>query len=373
MHLLEYLVSLFKKRAPRRQHRINSLESSLLGQLPIELISYITEFMDPVSAASFSFCSQQIYSIIGPRYLKALQQEDHRLELYEFLTPLEPLFPDHVLCYYCKKLHSMTHVRRYIFPSDSRRVSYPKCKDALGRSLTSAYISPSFSWMIFQSTMKRYRQGLDYSKLLRLLSYHYTRTRPPWHVQDFAVLPRIANGCLLLRTQVVFLPFRWADSISICPHAQRVGRINAKSRNRFGEYIQYRMTHWQDEPESREAGMMQCEYCRTEFRLDFKEFEGHVVMVFTKWQDFGRGVSPLDHDWRSHVIDPDNKYSALWERVDFKKGSISNAFERGKEFNLPSLTDSWRKEWLEKSRLGSLAIYEYLSENEGSNPGNTAL
>jgi hypothetical protein len=116
------------------------------------------------------------------------------------------------------------------------------------------------------------------------------------------------------------------------------------------------MIHW-DEPESREAGLVHCEYCLTEFRLDFKALgrEG-VAMVFTKWQNLGRGLFPWDLEWRSHIYDPEARLmETLWERVYFERGSISDAFEEGKDFEFASsLTSSWRKEWLRRSYVAAV-------------------
>jgi hypothetical protein len=118
------------------------------------------------------------------------------------------------------------------------------------------------------------------------------------------------------------------------------------------------MKHW-DDPESDEAGLLQCEYCFTEFRVDFKAFEGQgIAMVLTKWHNIGRGLFPWDLEWRSHVLSvkPDGM-RLLWERVQFEKGSISDAFEDGKEFEFASLlTSSWRKEWLSKTYGGNFYV-----------------
>ena len=343
-------LSKFFRRAPR----INALESSSLGQLPVELILHITRFLDPASAASFSLCCRPISLIIGgTQCLKALQHEDRKSELYEFLTLLEPGLPDHVLCYYCKKFHAIKHAKRHIYENlsyySSPRRQVPKCWGANLDSRALSLISENFSWIVFQMAMKRYRQGRDYTRLLDLMSYHATTSWKPGYVRQRTALLRIVNGSLLVREQRVFLPFREDERWGACPH---------NNGSHFWNYLRDRMMHW-DEPESREAGLKQCEYCLTEFRLDFKAFEGQgVAMVFTKWQSLGRGLFPWDLEWRSHIYKRETRWmEALREPVYFERGSISSAFEEGKDFEFASsLTSSWRKEWLRRSYVGRFSV-----------------
>ena len=343
----------FLRKFCRRRPRINALESSSLGQLPVELILHITRFLDPASAASFSLCCRQISLIIGTQYLKALQHEDRQSELYEFLTLLEPGLPDQVLCYYCKKFHAIKHAWRHTYKNLSYYSSTsrqpPKCWSVTRKSWASSYISGNFSWTVFQMAMKRYRQGRDYTRLLDLLSYHATTSWKPGHVRQTTTLLRIVNGSLLVREQRVFLPFQGDECWSACPH---------HAGSHFWKYLRDSMIHW-DKLESREAGLMHCEYCLTEFRLDFKAFEKEgVAMVFTKWQNLGRGLFPWDLEWCSHIYKPEARLmEALWERVYFERGSISDAFEEGKDFEFASsLTSSWRKEWLRRSYVGRFCV-----------------
>ena len=356
MDFLKSFLSILRKTF----RRINALESSPLGQLPPELILHIARFLQPASAASFSLCCRPISFIIGgTQCLKALQHEDRQSERYEFLTLLEREMPDQILCYYCKKFHAIKHAPRHIYSnigyySSSTHRRAPTCWGANLSSDVFWFISPDFSWTVFQMAMKRYRQGRDYTRLLDLLSYHHTGSWRRGHVRHHTSLPRIINGSLLVRDQRIFLPFRWDESFYVCPHSRLV---TPTTDNRFGKYLQDRMIHW-DERESHEAELIQCEYCLTEFRLDFKAFEGQgVAMVFTKWQDLGRGIFPWDFEWRSHIYDPDGSLEALWERVHFERGSISDSFEEGSDFEFASvLTFSWRKEWLRRSYMGKFNV-----------------
>lgn len=338
MSFVYFLRKFFRRPCPPCPPRINALESSSLGQLPVELILHITRLLDPVSAASFSLCCRPISLIIeGTQYLNALRHEDRQSELYAFLTLLEPELPDQVLCYYCRKFHAIKNAREYIYNYlpyyNSTGRQPPKCFKADVKS-GACYISQNLSWTVFQMAMKRYRQGRDYTGLLVLMSFHLMNSREPGHVRHITDSFRVSNGSLLSREQRVYLPFRGeGDEWWACPHNTTIVR--------FDDYLRDGMKHW-NEPESREAALMQCEFCLTEFRLDFKAIDGEgVAMGFTKWQNLGRGLFPWDLEWRSHIHHPGTG-KRLWKRVRFERGSISVAFEEGKDFDfeLASLLSS---------------------------------
>ena len=209
-----------------------ALESSALRKLPSELIHNIARFLPLQSASSFSLCCRPIYFILGTQYLKALETSHwHR---YEFLMLLERELPDHIVCYHCKKLHSISQARRYIYSTNIRYVDRSLQLPCIGESLTAQrVIHPYFSFNVFQMTMKRYRQGLDYSELLNLLSYE-TKTSPHYgtetslhsgFVEQCSWLFRVVGGSLLFRKQIIIMlpptqPIMIPRELEscICPH-----------------------------------------------------------------------------------------------------------------------------------------------------------
>jgi hypothetical protein len=69
----------------------------------------------------------------------------------------------------------------------------------------------------------------------------------------------------------------------------------------------------------------QCNYCATEFQIDFTTFEGYgSAIVITKWQDLGDGE---DGKWRSQLVGLEGPTNTL---VPFEAGSICEAFEENK-------------------------------------------
>lgn len=80
------------------QSRPIALESSSLGNLPLELIIHIAQFLLPESILLFCLRCWPIYSTLKSRYVKIIK-DDQQLDRYKVLTLLERDLPDHILCY----------------------------------------------------------------------------------------------------------------------------------------------------------------------------------------------------------------------------------------------------------------------------------
>jgi hypothetical protein len=172
-------------------------------------------------------------------------------------------------------------------------------------------------------TMKLYRQGLDYSRLLKLLSHQTQTYSKRGYVEHYTASSKIVAGSLFIRQQKRFTTTQRITTLRdisfvICPHTRF---SSLKVRNEYRDITN--RTYWKES----HGRLIKCKYCLTEFQIDFKEFrkQGNAI-YFTKWQDLGQGVSPLDYKWQSHVGESDR----LWKRVKFDRGSIYTAFE-GKE------------------------------------------
>lgn len=330
-----------------------ALELSALGKLPPELIIHIASFLPPDSAPSFSLCCRPIYFSLGTQYLKALE-ENEQLHRYKFLTLLERELPNYIACYYCKKLHAISKAHRHLY--SSRYTShYLSCWTADLEHWTKYLIHPEFSFTVFQMTMKIHRQGHDCSKFLNLLSLKTKTNFRYGYVEQHTALAQIVAGSLLLREQRIYMipptqpiPIPWDLQFFVCPH------FTCLSRGRFDQYgniNQYEIAPW-DKPNNHQnsGGIIQCKYCLTEFRIDFKNFGGcGNAMFLTRWKDLGEGRSPLDHKWQSHVMGCEGPH---WLPVEFDQGSIYAAFERKEHFKFEfdsHLTLQNKKELFKKS------------------------
>jgi hypothetical protein len=336
----------------RPRPRPIALESSALSKLPLELILHIARFLPPGSAPSFSLCCRPIYFILGTQYLKALE-ENEQSDRYKFLTLLERDLPNYIACFYCKKLHAINKAHRYLYSNRhySGADSYLSCWVADFELGTGYCIHDDFSFTVFRMAMKLHRQGLDCSKLLNLLSYKTKTHFRRGYVEQCTALAQIVAGSLFIREQRIFmipptqpLPTPYDPYFVICPH------IRFKSvESQYWEIIH--IAHW-DEPKDYQngEGIIQCKYCLTEFRTDFKSFGGRGNAIFvTRWKDLGEGRSPLDHKWQSHVY---GRKSRDWLPVEFDRGSICAAFEQKEHFRFEFdslLTPQNKKELFRKS------------------------
>jgi hypothetical protein len=119
---------------------------------------------------------------------------------------------------------------------------------------------------------------------LDLLSYKTkTETQLGWVKQRIA-LTQIVAGSLFIREQKKFMisltqkPLASHVSLfNICPHLEFISVEGFK-----GYWIPQTTTATCDEPEDCEGGkgISQCEYCFTEFQIDFKHVEGRGDAMF---------------------------------------------------------------------------------------------
>lgn len=292
-----------------------TIDSSTLGKLPPELLLRIAAYLSPTSAGAFSLCSKRLYALLAIPYLKC-QNGHSPFSTDEFLRLLEPGLPDHIVCYYCEKLHAIKGPERHL--------SYTKRCDMTVNQSMRTYIHPRFSYVIFQMVMKRHRQGLDHSPLLKLLSYSEWSWVGP---DETKTSSRIVDGSFLLRQQHILLvhpnndTFFTREKIMICPHAKQLcgkadyhtsapekysmayttGTVEVVSTPAAAECDS--CTHQGKKEEGGNwSGLLRCRDCATEFRIDTLGIgqEGKAFVV-TRWKDLGEGRDASDPVWRAHM------------------------------------------------------------------------
>jgi hypothetical protein len=313
------------------QSRPIALESSSLGSLPLDLILHIAQFLPPESTLSFCLCCWPIYSTLKSQYVKIIK-DDQQLDRYKFLTLLERDLPDYILCYYCRRLHAIKKAHQYFYYTWRyyNRGYDLLCCQVDFNNMTSSYIHPAFSFTVFHMTMKLYRQGFDYSKLLKLLSHQSETYLDSSYstIEKRSASSKIMAGSLFIREQRRFMilptqPITIPKNIilTICRH------IRFSSWGYYGHRDIMDIVRWRESRGYQNRNrLIKCKYCFTEFRIDFKELRGHGNALYvTKWQDLGHGLSPLDPKWQSLISE-----DRLCKQVKFDLGSICSTFE-GKE------------------------------------------
>jgi hypothetical protein len=337
--------------APPR-HRPNALEFSALSNLPMEIILQISRLLPPESAASFSICCRPLYFALGTQYLEDLRPMEGSTGMHRerLLKLLEGDLLDHIICDFCKKLHAINKAHRHLH-SNSDYFNHLKCWKVDYESMTSLYIHEEFSSTVFEMTMKRYRQGSEYSDLLDLLSLKTTTHYGLGYMEQRTAAAKLIDGGLVVREQKTFMipatqpiPFPWDASFAICPH---ISFFTIKDLNRYLRDI--RVSDWKTQKGYlTRARVVRCRYCRSEYQIDFKQFgiRGNAMYV-TKWLDLGQG--PLEYNCRSHLSNSDG---LPWRQIKFDSGSICAAFEGTRQFDFDSdaiINSKERKKLFKKS------------------------
>lgn len=328
-----------------------ALELSELSKLPAELISHIVHFLSRESALSFSLCCRPIYFMFGSRIFENLAQTR---ECFEFLTLLARDLPNHVPCFYCEKLHAIEKAQQHIISTYRRNTTWLPCWKA-NYNFTFSDLHQNFSFTIFQMAMKRYRQGLDYSDFLNFLSCKETHYRDGYF-KLYTALARIVNGSMILRERkIVMLPLSKRDliqgnqKVKICPHIYLIWNLD--SQGLYGIVESHRSLTWNIPRYDRnwQGLVRQCPYCRTDFSLEYEQFEGKVEAVFvTTWLDLGQGRSPMDYKWQSHVACCARQ---IWLSVELDRGSICAMFEMKEHLRFESIGFWARQDCKEFLRL----------------------
>lgn len=254
--------------------------------------------------------------------------------------------PNHVPCYYCKKLHAIEKAQQHIFSAYRENITWLPCWKA-NLNFTFSHLYRNFSFTVFQMAMKRYRQGLNHSELLNLLSCKETYYRDGY-VKHHTALARIVHGFMIVREQNIVMVLlaklsliQGIQRVTICPHISLIWNQNSQGLHGIVERFK---TFRRDLPriDQNWQGMVrQCPHCLTDFSLEFEQFEEKVEAVFvTKWQDLGQGRSPMDYKWQSHVA-----YSAerLWLSLEIDRGSVCAMFERKEHVRFES-TSLWTQQ-----------------------------
>ncbi|EPE35435.1 hypothetical protein GLAREA_11134 [Glarea lozoyensis ATCC 20868] len=309
----------------------------LLSQLPNELLLQITDLLPDEAVLSLGLSCKTLYTRLALQYSQSLLRADQSV-INKFLHILERDLPTHILCPSCMKFYLM-------FAEVAHRLPWISWERVLGshppkqhrprlcwyedrRYDAAQWLSYNFSPTVFRMTMKLHSQGLDNGKHLGVLSSR-EEFASYGHRQRRTSMVKVRNGVLLFREQKVFLvPTSWPlpipnkyhiypPRLAVCPH---YNFQTMKSIHKAGIHIPYSkgLQNYQNK-----QGIVSCDYCHTEFRVDFKSCEHCNAMIITRWLDLGDGKDPKDLKWLRHF-----QNSSKGTKVVFQRGAISAAFEQ---------------------------------------------
>ncbi|KFY93334.1 hypothetical protein V500_03774 [Pseudogymnoascus sp. VKM F-4518 (FW-2643)] len=303
--------------------------------LPLELIFLIASCLPIESVGSLSLSCHYLYSRLKTEYLQPLKEADY-VVMNAFLHLLERDLPLHIVCPYCNKLHFTPFAERHLASErycPIARKTWSTCRATDSWAQNSGNMAPRFTSTIFFMAMKAHRQGKDTSALLRLLS-HKTIDSLPGFAQLHTAEARIRNGSLLVRDQKVFMvpashttPFSLSGEFGFCRHTMLESMWDLQWCGIHVPKVDEIHEH-----ENKE-GIIYCQYCHTELRIDFKSYgkAGNAVFV-TRWMDIGEGRDRNDVKWKTRW-----SFEWLWDDAVYPRGSISAAFEETDDFRFDSL------------------------------------
>jgi hypothetical protein len=343
---------------PRTSSGSEMLCSRSFYLLPPEMIQHIASFLPASSAAALALCNHDLSGALGEHQWNLLRSDPDERAL--FLQCLERDLPEHLFCDCCAKLH--LHRGPGVF------IRRHQCSNTDGIDGTTQYYHPQFRFEHVQMAMKLHRSGRDTKGYLAQLAPVDTTIRGTYNIYLFEA--RIVAHEFFVRIQHwLFIPGNKAVRVPkyvfrVCHHLTTDDfQSPTKPANKLISTLSCRIAHLNDKQEQtsceRCSGLSRCDYCPTDFRVDFKSFAGRgTAIIVTKWMNLGAGRARSDPKWRTHLrniddsmvlkemfcSDPARQLSALRRfhsesdgPFEFEAGSICAAFERNTDFTFDSL------------------------------------
>ncbi|KAE8446403.1 hypothetical protein EG329_012008 [Mollisiaceae sp. DMI_Dod_QoI] len=345
MSLIERLSSLMKSRPVidgRSNGQISALAQSPLGNLPVDVLIYLVEFMPPSTAICFALTCKPIWFSVSHqldlRRFLGLSVPQKSADAAERLVLWTALRRDPPTLQFCtiRKLRSKAKRIRHEELRDGRPIVHNKCLCKTRLNLKH-YVPRDFDWGTFRTIMILHKHKYDVSNLLSQLFRGDTVRRVEYTYQ-WATTAKIVKKRLILRIQEWYLVPKHR-AINIPPR-----RTAYVSPHYYGYYKQENspiifLGHkLADHAKHRISGASgdrceicseenQCQSCNTECQIDIKDFGAQgTALVLSRWQNLGTIEFP------SEVWDTCDE---LWHvsrsrprPTIFKPGSIKASYEK---------------------------------------------
>ena len=339
----------------RKWGRPDALSSSILSEIPVDILVYIMDYLPSESAVAFSLSCMHLHYVLGTQHFSRVASSTE--DTIALLNLLALDLPNQVVCTACKRLHHMKNLQRYnstTYGSGSvvnkyRSLRLPACV-TLDRNSNTFSVTDLFGTTAFKMAVKRYHRQPECTELLKSMSSEAARiVYRHRQVRLFREECRVVQGRLMHRLQSVQVPRKRPTSMTtdvtcdlpsemICTHVKFW-----KSVHTIG------------------AGVKRCQECRTEYRIDVRTYDGHGdAMLFTRWKDLGYG--PEGEVWAEHLIPSASSLfgaqftsrlgsqasAALQAQPEAQPqdGDLYSDFGDGDDFKFDSLLTSANKKWL---------------------------
>ena len=349
---------------PRRPAAVTpsaSRRDSLFEGLPVELILEVAAWLPPSSATLLSLCNHKLHEMLGQRSLRGLNQSNpSHNEQALFLQALDRDLPDTLYCFWCNKLHVLLRKHEDKLEAEElyKRVSKGRCLSADGTyNYGTTYTHHAgFKFEHVQMAMKLYRRGLvaDAKAFLTRSAFLQPARGRMTSLPSFEGLylfePRLVNGKIFVRTQSwIFNPGEQGAVVprkhytTVCAHLDG----DPPYQNPYTAVFRHQLEHLAAKQVSCQdcRRLISCHYCSTEVYIEAKRLEGDSkggLLVITKWQLLGCGLSPSEVHWKSHLELPELPWLYLPDRAP---GSIQASYEDqpGTKYDsLLQMAEAWR-------------------------------
>ncbi|CZR51035.1 uncharacterized protein PAC_00910 [Phialocephala subalpina] len=295
------------------------LKDSPLGKVPNEIIENIASHLPKIESATFRLSCTQILGILGDKHLKAIGPYSYPASLWHYddlLSLLENDSPDLVMCWECRKLHSigkaqprlgLLNTKRWFWSLDPGRQHYWQ-KSVLPCWSTSSdvVVHENFNPALAQMAMKLYRQGKSYQQLLRCLDYRTeiqsldTRSGVSLNLAG----AKIVGDSLLFRKQTILLcpiteiritAFDTPWQPCHCDKMKDQDYTFADTFMPTNYILQFKFWSQNNGTPCNEMQRRNCcMSCKMETQIDFQELGAGTTAIFlTAWQELSKGKANL--------------------------------------------------------------------------------
>lgn len=311
--------------------------------LPTELIQQIAAWLPPSSAASLSLCNHKLHIMLGKKSLQDLYQSDpcHN-EQALLLQALDRDLPETLYCFVCNKLHILFQGQKNRLGAKElyRRVSDGRCPSSDGTynyGTTYTYHA-EFKFEHVQMAMKLHRRGLLSDAKAYLTGSAFLQpargrmTYLPASIGLYLFEPRFVNDQISVRAQSwILIPGEQGSILprrhytTVCAHLDG----NSRNENPYIVIFRCKLKHLVAKQDSCEncRSLIRCRYCPTEVCVEAKRLDRDSkggVLIITKWQLLGSGLSPSEAHWKFHLEYPRTPWPYL---PDCTPGSIRAGYE----------------------------------------------
>lgn len=245
------------------------------------------------------------------------------IEMRELVELLSRDVKDHVFCEPCLKLHKLDKLVEHTSKGRLSRTLLPylEIEDAFW---TGKLFGPNFSSVGFRLAMRTHQYNPSDEQLLRVLGQDTIMSLSTEHVRQSRADVRIFEGVMYHRLQVVVLSaspessiYKGHPYIEICRHLsfwtdERGICIRLNIHDYIHDLIFPSKTgtriwalDWDVLEKKGPKGwvfseILQCNYCRTDLCIDFKNYPGRGMAIFVmRWKELGYG--PDTDMWEQHV------------------------------------------------------------------------